>query len=132
VPQLPGWVPDPELEVGDLAGGGTALRLVREQAAPGSPRISVELGKAGHGTTLAAFLNQSLRAMGDLENQGGMRITRVSQNQIRVGQRRAHLVAHEFTMGKGETALAFTQHASLLVVDGRGIAVTAVGRDELF
>lgn len=132
VPKLEGWEVSPEAATSDLFKGGTALRLVRANAPAGSPRIDVFVAPANQGTTLDAFLTQGLRQMGDLESQGTMRITSVDQQPIQLGPRRAHLVRHEYTMGRGERQLAFTQLTTFIVVDGRGVSVTALGRTELF
>ena len=132
IPRLSGWVPDPEVTLADPDAGGTALQLIRKSAPPGSPRIRIELGKKGAPLTLDAFLNQNLKAMGDIERTTAMRIIRVNQEPLRIGPRRAFLVRHEYTMGRGDAQIAFTQLSTVMVIDGRGVAVTALGRTELF
>jgi hypothetical protein len=41
-------------------------------------------------------------------------------------------VRHEYTVGSPATQVAISQVSTLLVLDGRGVAITAAGRTELF
>ena len=133
VPQLPGWKRDDTAALTDLNQGGTALRLVRESAPAGSPRIQVEVAPRGDGALeLEAYVQQSLRDMGQLESTGSLRITHVEQQPTRVGPRKAYRIRHEYLLGKGTDAIAVTQVTTLMILDGRGISITAVGRTELF
>ena len=133
LPRLSGWEQVPDVELADADEGGTAMVLVRAGAPKGSPKISVDFAaRADTPWRTDAFLAQNLKAMGDLERETGMRITRVTQKPFNIGPRRAHLVRHDFVMGSGDAQQALTQMAAILVVDGRGITVTAVGVTELF
>lgn len=132
VPQLPGWKRD-ETGPFDSASGGTALRLVRENAPPGSPRIQVEVTAPSHRVLeLDTYLQESLRDLAKLEAAGTLRITLVEQHPGRVGPRKAYRLRHEYTLGAGEVPMAVTQITTLLILDGRGVSITAVGRSELF
>ncbi len=133
LPSLSGWEMDPDVELDDPETGGDAMVLFRKNSPVGSPRITVNIAPPGPGPTrLQEFLEANLRAMGKLEREAGMRITRVAQKPLKIGPRRAYIVRHEFTIGRGDTQQALTQLAAVLVVDGRGVTATAVGRTELF
>ncbi|MEK7703446.1 MAG: hypothetical protein AAB426_00695 [Myxococcota bacterium] len=133
VPNLPGWEQDGTLAPVDPAGGGTVFRLVRSGAVAGTPRISVIVDPVGGSpATLEEFLTRSLRQMAELEKQGSIHIDFVDQRPARVGPRTAYRVRHEYSVGRGAQQMAITQVATLLVLDGRGVAVIAAGRTELF
>ena len=133
-PQLSGWVIDPAVKLEDPAKGGVIFRLSRESAVPLSPRIDVYLEPMKtQPTVLEEFLTQNLRDMAQLENGGSIRITQVDQRPIAIGPRRAFHVLHEYAMlSPGQAPIAITQISAILVIDGRGVAVTAAGRTELF
>ncbi len=135
LPKLSGWITDPELATPDLARGGVIFRLVRENPVPLAPRIDVLLEPPkAQPTLLEDFLTQNLREMAQYENDAQVRITNVEQRPASVGPRRAFRVQHEYTMtaAAGNAPIAITQVSTLFVLDGRGVAVTALGRTELF
>jgi len=134
VPKLSGWVVDRTVNADDFAKGGVIFRLLRESAVPMSPRIDVYIEPLKtRPTILEDFLNQNLREMGNLETAGNVRIMQVDQRPISLGPRRAFHVLHEYTLlTKGQTPISVTQVSTILIVDGRGVAVTAAGRTELF
>jgi hypothetical protein len=126
-----GFLRDRSAEVKDPSQGGILLRLVRQNAVSGSPRIDVVAQPASpRPTALDDFLAQNLAEMAELERGGNIRITRVERSALTIGPRRGYRVRHEYEFAGGEVAI--TQIATLLVLDGRGVAVTAVGRTELF
>ncbi len=131
VPMLDGWVRERSAESKDADSGGVLLRLVRKQAVAGSPRIDVVAErKTEWPTNIEDFLTRNLREMAQLEQSGALRITNVDQRPISVGPRRGYRVRHEYILSGSQVAI--TQVSALLVVDGRGITITAVGRTELF
>jgi hypothetical protein len=128
MPELDGWMR--EDAAGDTENGGAVFRLVRSNAIPGSPRIEVVLEpKSEKPTHIDDFLTRNLRDMAALEEAGKIRISDVSQRPVMVGPRRAYRVRHEYMLAGTQSAI--TQISTFLVLDGRGIAVTAVGRTEL-
>lgn len=131
VPDLPDWTRDRGAEADDPKQGGVLLRLVRPGNVPGSPRIDVIVTPEGtQALSIDEFLQKNLREMATLEAQGQIRITQVEQRPVAVGVRRGYRVRHEYLLAGG--TISITQVAELLVLDGRGVAVTAVGRTELF
>lgn len=133
MPKLSGWRVDESVGVDDPAKGGEIFRLVRQSAVPGSPRIMVMLEPLRTSRTqLESFLTQSLREMAQRESTGSLRIVHVDQRPFKIGGRGAYRVKHEYTVGVGTSQIAITQVATLLVLDGRGITITAAGRTELF
>ncbi len=131
VPVPPGFRRDANAEAKDQAQGGVLVRLVRDEGVAGSPRIDVVAEpKRERPTSLDEFLAQNLAEMTALEKTGGMQVTRLEQSTLNVGPRRGYRVRHEYVLTGGQVAI--TQVSTLLVVDGRGVAVTAVGRSELF
>jgi hypothetical protein len=133
LPRLPGWIKDSSVHIDDNAKGGTALRLVIESAVAGSPRIDVVLEELGtRPSRLDTWLARNEREMAALETSGQIHIISVEKNPISVGLRRAYRVRHEYTIGSGTTQVAITQVSTFLVLDGRGVSITAVGRTELF
>lgn len=126
LPRRQGWVADAQ-----ASGGTVALRLERDQAVAGSPRVEVVLEPAtGAGQSLESFVERNLREMRALEKSGAIRIDRVEESAVAVGPRRALRVRHEYVLAP--TDVAITQVSLFVVVDGRGVAVTAAGRTELF
>jgi hypothetical protein len=132
IPQMKGWQLAAQFEAADLDEGGTLLRLEREYAAPGSPRLDVVVKAAKEFTpSLEPFVYQELRQMGELEKKQQLRIIKVTQEPIYLGARKAYFVRHDYTMGKKPLELVFIQLSVFLIVDGREITVTALGRHEL-
>jgi hypothetical protein len=134
IPRLSGWVVDSAVKAEDTAKGGVIFRLSRESAVPLSPRIDVYLEPLRtQPSVLEEFLTQNLRDIARLETGGSIRITQVDQRPISLGPRRAFHVLHEYAMlTPGQAPIAITQLSTILVLDGRGVAVTALGRTELF
>ena len=57
----------------------------------------------------------------------------MSQEPVSLGPRRAFRVRHEYVLLQANAPpLSVTQVSALFVLDGRGVAVTAAGRTELF
>lgn len=126
LPRRRGWVADPQ-----ASGHTVALRLERDQAVAGSPRVEVVLEPAtGAGQSLESFVERNLREMRALEKSGAIHIDRVEESPLAVGPRRALRVHHEYVLVPADVAI--TQVSLFVVVDGRGVAVTAAGRTELF
>ena len=135
LPVPEGWSRDPDVGLEDPAKGGTVLRILRTKAVIGSPRIDVVIEPAGpEPTGLQSFVDRQLRMMAGLESDGRVRMTNVSQRPVKVGPRPAYRVRHEYLMTgePGTDPMAFTQLTTFLVLDGRGITVSALGRTELF
>jgi hypothetical protein len=133
IPKLPGWLRDPTVKVDPKAPRGTLLRLVRESAVAGSPRIEVVLEQPrDRPSILDEFLTHNLREMAQLEASGQMRIINVDQKQVHIGGVPAWRVHHEYTLGSGSAQVSINQVSTFLVLDGHGVAVTAIGRTELF
>lgn len=133
LPKKSGWARDQNLAPTSGKAGGTVLRLVRQGAIPGSPRIEVVIDRTGGGAAvLEDFLTHNLRDMGQLEASGQIHILRVEQQRIAVGVLPAYRVHHEYTLGQGNSQISLYQVSTLLVLDGTGITVTAAGRTELF
>ncbi len=131
VPLLTGWQRDASVQPPGPGAGGVALRLVRAQAVAGSPRIEVLLDeRRDGGASLQEVVERNLREMNALERSGSLRLEGEEQRPITVGSRRAWRLRHEYVLGSGDVSI--TQVSVLLVVDGRGVAVTAAGRTELF
>jgi hypothetical protein len=132
LPRLPGWQQD-QTVVPSPDGQGIVLRLTRAGSVPGSVRVDVVLDAKGETpTVLEDFLTRNLRDMGQLEAKNNIRIVDVQQKTVRVGELRAVRVRHEYSIGTGAKQVAITQLSTFLVIDGRGVAITAVGRTELF
>src|SRR5262245_23279775 len=67
VPELAGWQRDRSAEVEEAAKGGIVLRLVRDHAVPGAPRIDVTVTPKGERPLgVDEFLSQNLREMSEL------------------------------------------------------------------
>jgi hypothetical protein len=126
-----GFRRDTSAEVRDGAAGGILVRLVRQQAVSGSPRVDVVAQqRRNRPTSLEEFLAENLAEMAALEKSGAIRIARLEQAGISVGPRRGYRVRHEYNFVG--TDVEVTQVSTLLVLDGRGVTITAVGRTELF
>lgn len=133
LPKLAGWVRDGNLAPTDGVQGGTVLRLVRQGDVPGSPRIDVVIDAQGQPPTLLEdYLTRNLRDMAQLEASGSIRITHVDQQRIITGNIPAYRVHHEYTAGKGASQVSLYQVSTFIVVDNKGLTVTAAGRTELF
>jgi hypothetical protein len=133
LPKAQGWVRDRNLAPTDGVQGGTVLRLVRQGDVPGSPRIDVVTdAQAQPPTLLEDYLTRNLRDMGQLEASGSIHIVHVDQQRIMVGTTPAYRVHHEYTAGKGASQVSLYQVSTFIVVDGKGLTVTAAGRTELF
>ena len=132
IPQVHGWTPDENIAAESEA-GGTVFRLVRESAIAGSPRIDVYLSPPSpHPITLAAFVAKNRAELMRMQARNAIRILEEDEKPIYIGPRAGVRLRNEYTMGNGGNAITITQLSTLLVLDGRGIAVTAVGRTELF
>ncbi|MEM6531235.1 MAG: hypothetical protein AAF654_01360 [Myxococcota bacterium] len=128
-----GWSVDPGNELEDPNRGGLALRMISTEAVSGSPRIDVVLDPANEGRTqLDDLIRGSLEDMAKFEKSGAIDIQHIERREIRIGPRRAYRVSHDYTMKTSNGEVALSQLATLFVLDGRGIAVTAGGRTELF
>lgn len=134
LPKEEGWVRDQNLAPLDANAGGTAMRLIRQAAIPGSPRIEV-VQEAVHLQTpsiLEDYLTRNLRDMGALEAAGEIHILHVEQQRINLGPLAAYRVQHEYTIGHGPGQVSLFQTSLFMVIAGRGYTVTAAGRTELF
>jgi hypothetical protein len=133
IPKQPGWVQDTTVEGFDPTRGGLALRLMLQGGVSGSPRIDV-VAEALHErpTVLEEFLTRNLQEMAQLESGGQIHITGVEQRRAWVGSKPAYRVHHSYTVGSGPSQLAVDQVSTFVVLDKRGVAVTAAGRVELF
>ena len=131
---IEGWVLDPQVPPLDPnTQGGVVLRLIRESHVVGSPRIEVVLEPPPVSPTLLqSFLTHSLQEMAHLERGGQVHINHVEQRPMRVGSHPAYRVRHEYTVGQGAGSVAINQVSTLFVLSGRGVAVSAAGRVELF
>ncbi|MEM6274271.1 MAG: hypothetical protein AAF735_03425 [Myxococcota bacterium] len=128
-----GWSMDGSAALQDPDRGGLALRLISTTAVTGSPRIDVVLDAHNdEGSDLDDMLQRSLADMADYERKGAITIQHIDRREVRVGPRRAYRIAHDYTMNTPDGPIAISQLATLLVLDGRGVAVTAGGRTELF
>ncbi|MBI5507404.1 MAG: hypothetical protein HY903_01505 [Deltaproteobacteria bacterium] len=134
LPKLSGWTVDPTIKTEDLAKGGVVFRLVRESPVPMSPRIDVYLETLKtRPTNLEEFLTENLREIARLESGGSIRITQVEKRPLKVGMRPGYHVLHEYAMlTPGQAPIAITQISAIFVLNGRGVAITAAGRTELF
>ena len=135
LPRQDGWTVEPVAPPEAASDAPpVALRLVRESAVPGSPRLTVvaEAASTGPPTALEAYLTRNLRDMGQLESAGQIRIMDVEQKRISVAGQPAFRVRHEYTLGSGAAQIAITQISLFLVIQGRGVTVTVAGRTELF
>ncbi|OGQ91761.1 MAG: hypothetical protein A2289_11955 [Deltaproteobacteria bacterium RIFOXYA12_FULL_58_15] len=135
LPALPGWVVDASIGPSDPKSGGVVFRLTRESPVPLSPRIDVLVQPQGlQATRLEEFFTENLRDMAAHEKDGSLRIASVEQRPITIGPRRGFRVKHDYTLTTNPTSnpIAVTQISTLLVIDGRGVAVVAAGRTELF
>lgn len=130
IPKLANWSRD-AVDGGNSEAGGLTFRLVRDNAIAGSPRLDIVAEpRRAQSTHLEEFLTRNLRDMAELEATGKIRITDIEQHPFTIGPRRAHRVRHEYLLAG--TQAAITQLSTFFVLDGRGIAITAVGRTELF
>lgn len=133
LPQTVGWVPDTTLKAATPDRGGTVFRLVRESAVAGSPRIDVIMEpKPVYPSRIEEYLTRNLREMAQLEAEHKLRILSVDQTERVIADRKAYRVRHEYTIGRGNDQVAITQVTLFMVVEGRGVTVTAAGRTELF
>ena len=132
IPKLKGWTQDREVKLQRQDMGGTVFRLVRENAVSGSPRIDVIVEDSQTPSpNLESFLEKNLREMNKLAEAGQISITEIIKEPAQLGPRRAFKVRHEYTIG-GSSAVAITQTALFVIIDGRGVAINAAGRTELF
>jgi hypothetical protein len=130
IPKIEGWQPDPQIHIDTPEKGGIVFRLVRSNAVPGSPRIDVVIEPSAQASrSVEEFLTKNLQEMASLEASHQLRIQSVEQQQIKLGDAQAFRVRHEYTLGE---SLAITQVSIFTVAHGRGIAITAAGRSELF
>lgn len=133
LPKVSGWVRDPNLAPTDGSQGGTVLRLVRAGDVLGSPRIDVVCDGQGQPPVLLEdYLTRNLRDMGQLEAAGAIHIEHVDQQRVMIGVYPAYRVHHEYTTGRGAGQVSLYQVSTFIVIDGRGLTVTAAGRTELF
>ena len=132
LPRLEGWSAE-QLPPAGAEAAPVLLRLVRESAVPGSPRVTVVAEPPGGRSTVPEeYLTRNLRDMGQLEASGQIRIIDVEQQRRTVGGLSGFRVRHEYTLGSGTAQIAITQISIFLVSRGRGITVSAAGRTELF
>ena len=135
VPKAPGWQPDTASNTNPTEAdkGGTVLRLVRESAVVGSPRMDVVLEpQPAQPTQVEEFLSRNLQEMGKLESSGQIHIIQVEQKRVLLGSHAAYRVHHEYTVGSGNGQAAINQVSTFVVLGGRGVAITVAGRTELF
>lgn len=134
IPMAEGWQQDAKVSLASSEAGGTALRLIRQSAIAGSPRITVEIEpKKAVATRLAPFVEQNLRQMAAMEHGGKISLNKAEKRRTPVGPRLAYRLRHEFSIGQGRPeAISLTQVSLVMVVDGRGVTVTASGRTELY
>lgn len=134
LPKEEGWVRDQNLVPLDGNAAGTAMRLIRQAAIAGSPRIEV-VQEAVHLQTpsiLEDYLTRNLKDMGALEAAGQIHILHVEQQRVPLGPVTAYRVQHEYTAGHGPGQVSLFQTSLFMVIAGRGFTVTAAGRTELF
>jgi hypothetical protein len=134
IPRLPGWLQDPAVGAEPAAGApGTTLRLVRQSAVAGSPRLDVVLtAVTEQPMSVETFLTRNLQQMAQLERSGQIHITNVEQSRVTLGSLPAYRVRHEYAVGTGAGQASINQVSTFFVLQGRGVAVTAAGRTELF
>ena len=133
IPRLPGWLQDPAVGT-EHAGGaaGATLRLVRQSAVAGSPRLDVVLTPVTEQPmSVETFLTRNLQQMAQLERSGQIHINNVEQSRVSLGSLAAYRVRHEYAVGTGAGQASINQVSTFFVVQGRGVAVTAAGRTEL-
>jgi hypothetical protein len=129
IPRQPGWVVDNAASSSDAATSGIVLRLLRNHGITGSPRVDVVLeSPKSSPVQIDDFLERNLREIKTLERSGGIHIERIDKQAVNVAKRRGYRVRHEYVSGD----IAITQLSLFLVLAGRGVAVTAVGRTELY
>ena len=132
IPKLKGWMQDRDIQQENAAVGGTIFRLIRENAVSGSPRIDVIIEDSDNPSVdLESFLEQNLREMNKLAEEGKITITQVVKEPYHLGPRRAFKVRHEYSLGAAGR-VAITQVALFAILDGRGVTISAAGRTELF
>jgi hypothetical protein len=135
VPKLADWMLDPTVVPQLGREGGLVMRLVQRSNVAGAPRIEVlqaPIPQPGAAAHLDEWLTQNLKDMGALETAGKIRILHVDQQRITVGHTPAYRVHHEFTAGTGNAQASLYQVSTFLVFEGRGLAISAAGRTELF
>jgi hypothetical protein len=133
VPRQAGWTVDPSVPADANQVGGLVLRLVRQSAVPGSPRIEVALTPPHPRPTLVEeFLTHNLQEMADLEKSGALHLRQVDQSRRDIGACKAYRVHQQYSLQSGPSTVVVEQLSTLLVLQGRGVAVTAAGRSELF
>jgi hypothetical protein len=134
IPRLPGWLQDPAVGTEHAsAAAGATLRLVRQSAVAGSPRLDVVLTPVTEQPmSVETFLTRNLQQMAQLERSGQIHITNVEQSRVSLGSLAAYRVRHEYAVGTGAGQASINQVSTFFVVQGRGVAVTAAGRTELF
>lgn len=132
LPHHAGWMRDTTVRLEDVGKGGLLMRLTREEQVAGQPRIEVIIDPVPvKPVFLEDVLSRALRDMADYEQRGEIDIQTLDQKPFRIGPRRGFRVTHTYVMSKSEN-IGITQTSTLFVLDGRGIAVTAVGRTELY
>lgn len=135
IPKLADWMVDPAVVPQQGREGGLVMRLVQRSNVAGAPRIEVLQAPQPQPSTpthLEEWLTQNLKDMGALETAGKIRILHVDQQRILVGHTPAYRVHHEFTAGSGNAQVSLYQASTFLVFEGRGLAISAAGRTELF
>ena len=133
MPRLPGWQRLKNADPQAARGGGLVFRLHSNPAVTGAPRLDVLLQSADSAPTdLEDFLTHNLREMARMEKKGKLELTDVQQEPVALGPRRGYRVRHDYLLGQGKQQVAITQISLFMVLDGRGVTVTAAGRSELF
>src|SRR4051794_35319983 len=94
LPQKPGWALDSSLAPVDPQASGIVMRLVREGAVPGSPRIDV-VQNAPQYLQLEAYVQKNLSEMKALETGGQIKITQVQRSEVTLNNQPAVRVHHE-------------------------------------
>ncbi|MBN1960822.1 MAG: hypothetical protein JW841_07725 [Deltaproteobacteria bacterium] len=131
LPRQPGWIQDYATTDEDPTYSGIALRLIRQHSVTGSPRMDVVVdSKKTKNVKLDDFLKQNLRELALLEKNGNIRIESVNKQPIKINNQKGYRVRHEYILLAGEAAI--TQLSTFIILEGRGIAITVVGRTELY
>ncbi len=125
-----GWFPDPS--VGGK-GDKVVLRLLQKDGVPGAPRIEVTLTPStARPALLEELLTHNLQEMAALEQSGALHLGPVEQRRRDVGGCKLYQVQQQYTLLSPAGPVVVEQLAALLVLQGRGVVITAAGRAELY
>ncbi len=106
------------------------LRIVREDAVLGSPRVEVAVeAPSSPRATLEKLRNRSLHDLTRLERGGGIRIASVIQKKLELLGVPAYRLHHDYTVVAG--GFSVTQISWLFVHQGHAVVLSAAGRTEL-